>query len=184
MYISCVDDGVAVEAEMGYVPNNPLFGLPLDSPQVNFVSTVFSLPTTRSTLHRQRTKKKKLLLYGIRAKSFSLCIHRIVEFIKIFCKTQECSPTCGGCINCQGNSSISVQTLRGSDFDCGNCLDHNDILRYGPVHVEMIVFVEWIGWDPHEWVSRWKRYWICAYNKYFWCSEIHCECENGETNWK
>lgn len=35
MYISCVDDGVAVEAEMGYVPNNPLFGLPLDSPQVN-----------------------------------------------------------------------------------------------------------------------------------------------------
>lgn len=34
MYISCGDDGVAVEAEMGYVPNNPLFGLPLDSPQV------------------------------------------------------------------------------------------------------------------------------------------------------
>lgn len=35
MYISCGDDAVAVEAEMGYVPNNPLFGLPLDSPQVN-----------------------------------------------------------------------------------------------------------------------------------------------------
>lgn len=35
MYISCADDVVAVEAEMGYVPNNPLFGLPLDSPQVN-----------------------------------------------------------------------------------------------------------------------------------------------------
>lgn len=35
MYISCGDDGVAVEADMGYVPNNPLFGLPLDSPQVN-----------------------------------------------------------------------------------------------------------------------------------------------------
>lgn len=34
MYISCGDDAVAVEAEMGYVPNNPLFGLPLDSPQV------------------------------------------------------------------------------------------------------------------------------------------------------
>lgn len=34
MYISCADDAVAVEAEMGYVPNNPLFGLPLDSPQV------------------------------------------------------------------------------------------------------------------------------------------------------
>lgn len=36
MYISCGDDAVAVEAEMGYVPNNPLFGLPLDSPQVNY----------------------------------------------------------------------------------------------------------------------------------------------------
>lgn len=34
MYISCGDDAVAVEA--GYIPNNPLFGLPLDSPQVNF----------------------------------------------------------------------------------------------------------------------------------------------------
>ncbi|KAG4076012.1 hypothetical protein HA402_003838 [Bradysia odoriphaga] len=34
MYISCGDDGAAgVESEMGYVPNNPLFGLPLDSPQ-------------------------------------------------------------------------------------------------------------------------------------------------------
>lgn len=35
MYISCVEDAIATEAEMGYVPNNPLFGLPLDSPQVN-----------------------------------------------------------------------------------------------------------------------------------------------------
>lgn len=34
MYISSGDDGVAVEAELGYVPNNPLFGLPFDSPQV------------------------------------------------------------------------------------------------------------------------------------------------------
>lgn len=46
MYISCGDDGVAVEAEMGYVPNNPLFGLPLDSPQVKIflpdVSPIFS----------------------------------------------------------------------------------------------------------------------------------------------
>ncbi|KAJ6637949.1 Protein glass [Pseudolycoriella hygida] len=34
MYISCGDDGASgVESEMGYVPNNPLFGLPLDSPQ-------------------------------------------------------------------------------------------------------------------------------------------------------
>ncbi len=37
MYISCGDDGAAgVESEMGYVPNNPLFGLPL-SPQVKFI---------------------------------------------------------------------------------------------------------------------------------------------------
>lgn len=36
MYISCGEDAVATESEMGYVPNNPLFGLPLDSPQVNF----------------------------------------------------------------------------------------------------------------------------------------------------
>lgn len=43
MYISCGDDGVAVEAEMGYVPNNPLFGLPLDSPQVIFVPDYSSL---------------------------------------------------------------------------------------------------------------------------------------------
>lgn len=34
MYITCGDDGAGVESEMGYVPNNPLFGLPLDSPQV------------------------------------------------------------------------------------------------------------------------------------------------------
>lgn len=38
MYISCeVPNGeAAVEPETGYVPNNPLFGLPLDSPQVKF----------------------------------------------------------------------------------------------------------------------------------------------------
>lgn len=41
MYISCADDVIAVEAEMGYVPNNPLFGLPLDSPQVNQFSKSF-----------------------------------------------------------------------------------------------------------------------------------------------
>lgn len=38
MYISCdVSNGGPVEPETGYVPNNPLFGLALDSPQVNFV---------------------------------------------------------------------------------------------------------------------------------------------------
>lgn len=47
MYISCGDDAVAVEAEMGYVPNNPLFGLPLDSPQVNY--TLFA-PNSYSDL--------------------------------------------------------------------------------------------------------------------------------------
>ncbi|XP_031633150.1 protein glass [Contarinia nasturtii] len=73
MYISCGEDAVAVEAEMGYVPNNPLFGLPLDSPQ-------------------------------------------------------ECSPSCGGCISCQGNSTISIQSLRESDLNCENCLDSTDIL--------------------------------------------------------
>lgn len=37
MYISCdVSNGGPVEAETGYVPNNSLFGLALDSPQVNF----------------------------------------------------------------------------------------------------------------------------------------------------
>lgn len=35
MYISSGDDGAVVEAELGYVPNNPLFGLPFDSPQVS-----------------------------------------------------------------------------------------------------------------------------------------------------
>lgn len=35
MYISCGDDGAGGESEMGYVPNNPLFGMPLDSPQVH-----------------------------------------------------------------------------------------------------------------------------------------------------
>jgi len=40
MYISCdVSNGGPVEPETGYVPNNPLFGLALDSPQV-----FFSLP--------------------------------------------------------------------------------------------------------------------------------------------
>lgn len=35
MYISCdVSNGGPVEPETGYVPNNPLFGLALDSPQV------------------------------------------------------------------------------------------------------------------------------------------------------
>lgn len=38
MYISCGEDAIAAEAEMGYVPNNPLFGLPLESPQVNIES--------------------------------------------------------------------------------------------------------------------------------------------------
>uniref|UniRef100_A0A1B0GH94 Putative c2h2-type zn-finger protein n=1 Tax=Lutzomyia longipalpis TaxID=7200 RepID=A0A1B0GH94_LUTLO len=32
MYITC-GDGIPMEPEMGYVPNNPLFGLPQDSPQ-------------------------------------------------------------------------------------------------------------------------------------------------------
>lgn len=37
MYITCGEsNGVLVEPETGYVPNNPLFGLPLDSPQVSF----------------------------------------------------------------------------------------------------------------------------------------------------
>jgi len=37
MYISCdVSNGGPVEPETGYVPNNPLFGLALDSPQVFF----------------------------------------------------------------------------------------------------------------------------------------------------
>ena len=44
MYISCGDDGAGVESEMGYVPNNPLFGLPLDSPQVNFESLTSTYP--------------------------------------------------------------------------------------------------------------------------------------------
>lgn len=36
MYISCdVSNGGPVEPETGYVPNNPLFGLALDSPQVS-----------------------------------------------------------------------------------------------------------------------------------------------------
>lgn len=41
MYISCGDDGAGVESEMGYVPNNPLFGLPLDSPQVSLYHSYF-----------------------------------------------------------------------------------------------------------------------------------------------
>lgn len=37
MYITCGEsNGVLMEPETGYVPNNPLFGLPLDSPQVSF----------------------------------------------------------------------------------------------------------------------------------------------------
>ncbi|XP_037911530.1 protein glass isoform X1 [Hermetia illucens] len=75
MYISCeVPNGeAAVEPETGYVPNNPLFGLPLDSPQ-------------------------------------------------------DCPESCGGCVSCQGASSLPISTLGGSDFDCGNCLDHNGVL--------------------------------------------------------
>lgn len=72
MYISCVDDGVAVEAEMGYVPNNPLFGLPLDSPQVNFEHCVFSLPTTRLKC----SKKKN----GIRNQIEIICLTKINLF--------------------------------------------------------------------------------------------------------
>ncbi|XP_041787286.1 protein glass-like, partial [Anopheles merus] len=34
MYISCGStDSTPMEPETGYVPNNPLFGMPLDSPQ-------------------------------------------------------------------------------------------------------------------------------------------------------
>lgn len=45
MYISCdVSNGGPVEPETGYVPNNPLFGLALDSPQVySFPSRLFRL---------------------------------------------------------------------------------------------------------------------------------------------
>lgn len=32
MFISCGEDASGAESEMGYVPNNPLFGLPLESP--------------------------------------------------------------------------------------------------------------------------------------------------------
>lgn len=59
MYISCGDDAVAVEAEMGYVPNNPLFGLPLDSPQVNFcfhlINYIFDSYKTRLSTNFNRT---------------------------------------------------------------------------------------------------------------------------------
>lgn len=37
MYISCGGNGTTMEPETGgYIPNNPLFGLPLDSPQVKY----------------------------------------------------------------------------------------------------------------------------------------------------
>lgn len=109
MYISCGDDGVAVEAEMGYVPNNPLFGLPLDSPQVNFEASAPALnrPHLESYQIDQRLTHNHNLLTTI----------------------QACSPSCSGCINCQSATSLPIQTLHGSDFDCGSCLDHNDILR-------------------------------------------------------
>ncbi|XP_055695379.1 protein glass isoform X2 [Lutzomyia longipalpis] len=78
MYITC-GDGIPMEPEMGYVPNNPLFGLPQDSPQ-------------------------------------------------------ECpSASCIGCSSCQCQASTFTiaefhEDARGSDFDCGSCLDHNTIL--------------------------------------------------------
>lgn len=53
MYISCADDAVAVEAEMGYVPNNPLFGLPLESPQVKNSKIIFSRPFDRTHIKPQ-----------------------------------------------------------------------------------------------------------------------------------
>lgn len=44
MYISCdVSNGGPVEPETGYVPNNPLFGLALDSPQVNYLRNALKL---------------------------------------------------------------------------------------------------------------------------------------------
>lgn len=66
MFISCGDDGAAgVESEMGYVPNNPLFGLPLDSPQVKFISitsyTIVDLPKFIKFFDFNQNKKLKLI---------------------------------------------------------------------------------------------------------------------------
>lgn len=62
MYISCGDDGTGVESEMGYVPNNPLFGLPLDSPQVNLLLTtspfLFDIQKKFNIFHQIKKKKK------------------------------------------------------------------------------------------------------------------------------
>lgn len=41
---------------------------------------------------------------------------------------QECPPSCGGCISCQG-TTLPITDLHSSDFDCGNCLDHNGVLK-------------------------------------------------------
>lgn len=64
MYISCGDDGAAgVESEMGYVPNNPLFGLPLDSPQVKFVKITSYIKVNLEKLKFKKKKSSKSKFY-------------------------------------------------------------------------------------------------------------------------
>lgn len=80
MYISCGDDAVAVEAEMGYVPNNPLFGLPLDSPQVN----LFHLHTCRRITYllcKVLTVQNHVKVTGKKRSSFAQFDLWLIQFV-------------------------------------------------------------------------------------------------------
>lgn len=65
MYISCSEGAIAAEAELGYVPNNPLFGLPLDGSQVNVrvFATALSQDANQIVITRSSRKRKKTTYY-------------------------------------------------------------------------------------------------------------------------